>query len=150
MSRMLTQSQLAELEVVRQMNGGVLTKEAVIDFARSSNTALHAAFTWDADDAQAKLLLIEAGRVIRAAVTMLPRPDDALVPVRAYVTVARNTYRTITAVLQDEDDMEVLLRRMRLDVDRVLERYRRYASLAPHIEAAMGALVEGPTQAAPG
>jgi hypothetical protein len=141
----MNKDQLAELEMLRQEAGGTLRAEAIVDFARSANTALHSAFTWDDGEAADKWRLHQAKQVIRAAVTMLPRPDGGLVPVRAYVFDARKqTYALTADVAKDDEAIDVLLRQMRLDVERAVARYRRHASLAPHIAGALAALnVEG-------
>lgn len=133
--------QIAELELLRQEAGGTLRPEQIVEFARSSNTALHAAFTWDDSAAAERWRLSQARQVIRAAVTMLPLPDGSLVPVRAYVfTAPAGTYALTADVLLDDDATATLLRQMRLDVERAIARYRRHASLAPHIAAALTAL----------
>lgn len=137
----MNKDQLAELEMLRTQNGGVLLPAAILDFARSANTALHAAFSWDDTEAAERWRVHQAKQVIRAAVTMLPRPDGAMVPVRAYVfSVERGGYAATSAVISDDAEAAALMRQMRLDVERALSRYRRHASLVPHIEAAMGAL----------
>lgn len=137
----ITQSQLAELELIREESGGVLPPDKVLEFARSSNTALYSAFVWDDTEAGEKWRLHQAKQLIRAAVTMLPRPDGGLVPVRAYVFDARQAaYRATAAVVSDAESAESLLRQMRLDIERAVGQYRRYAELAPAIAAALGAL----------
>lgn len=137
----MNKDQLAELEMLRKQGGGTLDADAIVEFARSSNTALHAAFTWEDTEAAQRWRRHQAKQVIRAAVTMLPQPDGTMVPTRAYVFDAtRRTYAPIQAVLSDEDATDAMLRQMRLDVERALSRYRRHATLAPKIAAALGAL----------
>lgn len=137
----MNKDQLAELEMLRAEAGGALVPEAIVEFARSANTALHAAFDWADSSAAAKWRLHQARQVIRAAVTMLPRPDGGLVPVRAYVFDARSaSYASTSAVLADTESADVLLRQMRMDIERTVARYRRYASLAPAIAATLAAL----------
>lgn len=141
MSRAMNKDQLAELEMLRQEAGGTLRPEAIVEFAHSANTALHSAFTWDEGEAAVRWRIHQARQVIRAAVTMLPRPDGGLVPVRAYVFSApQGTYALTADVMKDDDATGALLRQMRLDVERAVARYRRHAALAPHIAGALSAL----------
>jgi hypothetical protein len=137
----MNKDQLAELELLRAEAGGALLPEKIVEFARSANTALHSAFIWDDSEAAERWRLHQAKQVIRAAVTLLARPDGGMVPVRAYVFDARKaTYAATAEVLKDEEATDALLRQMRLDVERVVGRYRRFASLAPHIAATLAAL----------
>jgi hypothetical protein len=141
----MNKDQLAELEMLREEAGGTLAPAAIVDFARSANTALHSAFTWEDTEAAERWRLHEAKNVIRAAVTMLPRPDGGMVPVRAYVfDASRATYAATSAVIADDNAADMLLRQMRLDVERATARYRRHAVLVPHIAAALAAI---PTEA---
>jgi hypothetical protein len=141
MSRAMNKDQLAELELLREESGGNLDPRRIVEFARSSNTALHSAFTWDDGEAAERWRINQAKQVIRAAVTMLPRPDGGMVPVRAYVYDATaRQYAATSTVLSDAESADTLLRQMRLDVERILNRYRRHASLVPHIAAALSAI----------
>jgi hypothetical protein len=136
--RTLNKDQLHELEMLRVQVGGELKPDDVVEFARSNNTALHSAFEWDDTEAAVKYRMQQAGQVIRVAVTMLPRPDGALIPVRAYVyDQTRAVYALTQAVVQDDVRAEVLLKQMRAEIHRVTARYRRYAELVPHIDAAL-------------
>jgi len=137
----LSPAQIAELETVRALNGGVLNPEAVRDFARSANTALHPLFSNpDAEDAE-KWRLHVARECIRAVVTLLPNPSaDVFIPVRAYSHDARaGGYRVTAQLLSDEQSAAILLQQMRNDLVRVTSRYRRFAALVPHIEAVLDA-----------
>ena len=141
MSRSMTLDQLAELELLRMQNGGKLLPAKIVEFAQSANTALHHAFQWDDTEAAHKFRLHQAGQVIRAAVIMLPRPDGGMVPVRAYVYDApRREYALTVDVLADQESADALLCQMHADVQRAIAKYRRYADLAPHIDAALSAL----------
>ncbi len=137
----LTKAQMAELEMLRQEGGGALAATAIVDFARSPNTALHRAFTWDDDEAAQRYRLLQAKAVIRAAVTFLPAPSGSLVPVRAYAFDAPSgSYVTTAALLDNDQSAEVLLQQMRADVQRAMARYRRHAALAPKIAAVLDAI----------
>lgn len=139
----LNKDQMAELEELREQAGGTLSPAAIVEFARSANTALHRAFTWDDDEAAARYRLVQAKAVIRAAVTFLPAPAGGLVPVRAYAYDApRNTYAATAEVMGDEASADVLLRQMRADIQRAVTRYRRHAALASKIDAMLGLLDE--------
>ena len=144
MSRAMNTDQLAELEMLREEASGQLLPEKIVEFARSANTALHSAFTWDDGAAAERWRLHQARQVVRAAVTLLPRPDGGMVPVRAYVYQAPSrSYAATQAVISDADSAEALLLQLRQDVERAVGRYRRYAALAPHIAATLAALPAG-------
>lgn len=137
----LSTDQMAELEMLRRDAGGNLLPADIVDFARSANTALHSAFTWDDTEAARRHRLAEAKSVIRVAITYLPSPTGTQVPVRMYAfDPSRNSYTTTAKVLEREDATEALLRQMLADVHRCVARYRRHAELAPKIAAMLEAL----------
>jgi hypothetical protein len=77
---------LAELEKIRALApDGILRPAAVRDAVRADEDhPLRSRFTWDADEALDRLQLIEARRLIRVAVKVLPSTNK---PVRAYVSL---------------------------------------------------------------
>jgi hypothetical protein len=132
---------MAELEELRRENGGVLQSQTVLERARSPNSSLHSAFEWNDGEAAERWRLHQASQCIRCVVTFMPRPDGALVPVRLYASDPRQKgYRATAEILSVEEDATQLLAEMRRDVLRTVSRYRRFASLAPRIDAALGLL----------
>lgn len=135
--RNLTPDQMAELEMLRVEAKGQLIPFAIVEFARSANTALHSAFTWDDTEAAERWRLNQARQVIRAAVVLLPNPKGgAMVPVRAYIHEAETkSYSATVEVLGDEQRAQQLMRQLAADLQRVVARYKRFQELAPQIEA---------------
>lgn len=99
----MTEKQAKELAALAaRADGGLLTAEAVLDFASDKRTALHAEFLWDDTEAARLYRLDQARLVIRAYVTYEPRTART---VRGLVSVPSdraNTggYRPVERVLE--------------------------------------------------
>lgn len=88
---MVKQEALRELERIRNEDpDGVLHPEEVVNAARSTRSPLHDYFTWDNDEAAERYRLIQAKKLIRVAVTTIPRTNEK---VRAYVSLPRDRNR---------------------------------------------------------
>lgn len=74
----------AELESLADAGGGLLTPEAVVEFAKNPTTALHGEFTWDDSEAGRLYRLQQARSVIRVHVEMLPSIGQTT---RAFVSI---------------------------------------------------------------
>lgn len=91
-----------ELDALAERSG-LLTAEAVVEFASNPNTALHKEFTWDNTEAAQKYRLDQARRVIRVYVRFEPRVQRT---VRAFVSVPSDRattggYRPASAVIDN-------------------------------------------------
>lgn len=102
----------AELEAVRKSNDGVLKPADVVEVARPDDATLHPVFTWD-DEAAAELWRQdEARRLIRnvcvvevgtEADTPKAEPRPVYIHTRAPEGIDVQGYRTVSAVMNDDD-----------------------------------------------
>ena len=134
----LTEQRKAELETIRSAAGGVLSPEAVVEFARNENTALHSYFTWDDTEAAREYRLWQARQVIRVCVTV---SDDVQgPPIRTYVSLHEDRgnegYRLLTDVLSDSQRREKLLIQSLNELQSWQQKYSQLKALAPIFAAA--------------
>lgn len=87
-----------EMERVRQTNGGALTPDAVLDSAKSHNSALHGHFEWDDSKAATQHRLSQAGELIRAITVDISRSNLETKAVRAFVSVEREGAKSYTSI----------------------------------------------------
>lgn len=130
-----------ELEAIRRRNGGILKAEDVVEFARVDTTALHSEFEWDDSKASAAYRLVQARKVIRVTVQMLPSPHATDEPIRAYVSVLSDRvlpgggYRSFSEVMSDDDFREELINDALGEVKRWRRKYDRLRELSPIFRA---------------
>lgn len=97
-----------ELENIRTENAGHLTPGAVVERARSSNSALHDHFEWDDAAAAEKHRLGQAGELIRSIVIDIARSNiEPGKPIRAFVSVEREGQRSYTSTVHALSDKEL-------------------------------------------
>lgn len=103
---------LDELTLIEKRDG-IVTPEAVVEFAKDKTTQLHGQFNWDDGEAAHQWRLFQARQVIRAIVTILPNENEHVVT-KAYVHVLetpRNPagYMAVKKVLSDEEYRKQML-----------------------------------------
>jgi hypothetical protein len=110
MSNSKIQAIKKELEIIREKNGGILTPDAVVKFAKNKKSVLHGEFVWDNDEAANKYRLTQAMLIIRTIkVEIRPNPgSDRTVSIRAYVSLpsdrgSEGVYRPIIEVMSDKE-----------------------------------------------
>jgi uncharacterized protein YfkK (UPF0435 family) len=99
-----------ELEIIRAKNGGILSPEKVVEYARDKKTALHEQFTWD-DSTAGELYRIQqaAGLIRRIKVEIIANPKTKeVVRIREYVSLPQDRkrdggYRQIEEVYTEDD-----------------------------------------------
>lgn len=134
----------AELDRIREENGGTIKPQHVVEFARDPNTALHAQFTWDDSRAAQLHRLAEASRVIRVYVTKLSDVQSS--PVRALVSLSQDRvrgsgfpgYRSISDVMDDEQLRENLIQTALMELrafKRKYEQLKEFARVWPILES---------------
>ena len=97
-----------ELEDIRTKSGGALTQEAVVERARSNNSALHDHFDWNDTEAAEKWRLNQAGDIIRAIVIDVSRSNvEEPKLVRAFVNVEQRGERHYTSTLVALSDKDL-------------------------------------------
>jgi hypothetical protein len=125
----------AELEQIRNANDGQLLPEAIVEFARNRDTALHREFEWNNTKAAHQFRLEQARRVIRLNINVLPTEGgDVTVPM--YVSLksdryAGGGYRTLEDVMSDEDMRAQLLEQGLEEFQRVRRKYQTLQELTP-------------------
>lgn len=105
----------------------MLRPEAVVDFAKDPETALHRYFTWDDDLAAQHYRLLQARQLIRVAVTIIEETQDE---VRAYVSLTPDRadgkgYRATVDVLNDETLFRQLLTDAKAELNAFKRKYAR-------------------------
>ena len=101
------------LTKIAKANRGLLTPEAVVDFARPASSPIHNRFTWDDNEAAHQYRLWEARQMIRVVAVMVGEKDQK--PMRVFVSLMPDRdnesggYREMTAVLADPDMRDQML-----------------------------------------
>lgn len=127
-----------ELELIRGKHGGMLRPKDVVTFARDPKTSLHNRFVWDDTEAAQKYRIVQAHKIIRVTVTMIPHKNETF---RAYVSLlgdrgGRNGgYRAVVEVLTDDDLRAAMLEEALAELDVFRERYGKLEALASVFEA---------------
>lgn len=103
-----------EMEAVRRENGGALTPDALLERARSANSAVHAHFEWDDGRAAHQHRLSQAGDLIRSITIDVSRSNvEPAKPIRAFISVERAGERSYTSTVHALSDAD--LRKQVLD-----------------------------------
>jgi hypothetical protein len=146
---MISNEDLAvELEQIRQADPEKqLRPKAVVDAAREPTSPLHESFEWNDTEAAERYRLGQARRLIRVAVTVLPRNNEK---VRAYVSLssdrhhpeedeelgAAGGYRSMTEVLAADDLRAIMLNDALRDLQVMERKYAQLSQLAGVFEEA--------------
>lgn len=97
-----------EMEAVRRDNGGALTPEALLERARSANSATHDHFEWDNTKAAHLHRLSQAGDLIRAITIDVSTSNvEPAKPIRAFVSVERHGERSYTSTVHALSDADL-------------------------------------------
>lgn len=128
------QDTIAELERVRDQNGGILAPEAVVKAARSESSPLHDYFEWHDGTAAESWRLHQARNLIRVVVHVEGEKAD---PVRAYVSLASDRtgdesggYRHVIDVVRDPSMRQQLLTEALAEIASLERKYRNLTELA--------------------
>lgn len=126
-----------ELEAIGRRNGGLVSPQAVVEFAADPTTALHAQFEWDDGAAAHAYRVWQARRLIKCFVVVLA-PDTEPVQVWASLPADRKTdggYRLTVDVLSQADQRKQLLAAALAELERVRQRYDHLTELAEVFKA---------------
>ena len=144
--RDINQKRLQELENIKAAHGGILKPEAVVEYARDPNTALHSVFDWDDGSAADKYRLIQARSIIRVMVAPVEGMEE---PVRVNVSIMEDRrqpgggYRSLEQAMADPDTRRAVLRTAMIELTAFRKRYKALNELADvfaSIEEAEGRL----------
>lgn len=159
---MATKTVSEELDLISRKNGGVVLPEAVVEFAKDPETALHSRFDWDDSEAAAKWRLVQARQVIRLELTVVPAngPPVALgISLDRDTTIRRFTslmddrkngggYRYTEKVLSVPEQREKLLAQAFAEFEVLRRKYQTLKQLAPVFAALDKAQVKRSREAA--
>lgn len=101
-----------ELEIIRAKNGGMLSPEKVVEYARNKKTALHGYFVWDDNEAATLYRIQQAGYLIRRIkieIIANPRTQE-VIKIREYVSLPSNRGRGGYSQIEEvytEDDLRL-------------------------------------------
>lgn len=116
----------AELESM-----GRLTAEELVNVSRPEDAPTHKAFEWD--DAKAgELYRREQARSYIRAIVVLPEDGKESEPQKVYYNIARAepTYKSITAIMQSDEDTERLLGLALAELARAKNKYKNLKQLS--------------------
>ena len=130
----------------------ILEPKDVIDAAESADSPLHKYFEWDDSIAGTKYRLLQAQHYIRITVTVLERPDDDPIKVRAFVSLTPDRgpdgfYRQITDVYSADEYRAQMFADVKRELEAIERKYRLLPELAP-IFAAMRQVLDSKSAAA--
>lgn len=106
------------------------TPEKVLNIARDPNTELHKCFEWDDSVAAEKYRLGQARKVIQLLVVQRVDTEKETVsaPKRIFqISAERSEYKPIEFIRSEEAHYESLLKRCRMEVRGILNRYAEIA-----------------------
>ena len=124
-----------ELTQIFNEHNGRIPPEAVIEFARDENTALHAEFEWDDTEAAHQYRLEQARKIIRLNIEVIETPNgNVRVPV--YVSLVSDRrggggYRALSDVMSDAEMRAQLLQQAINELRRVQRKYESLRELTP-------------------
>lgn len=126
-----------ELEYIRTLNDGLLDPASVVEYARNEDTLLHSKFEWSDTKAAQEYRLWQARQVIRLELVVVRQQLDGkyefVAPdseeqkgdkrVRAFISLVNDRrseehrgYRSLTAVLNDEELRDQMLQEAKRDM----------------------------------
>lgn len=118
-----------ELAQIERKEGG-LSPEAVVERARSDNSALHGHFEWDDAAAAEQHRLSQAGELIRAIVVDVSRSNtEPAKPTRAFVSVEREDSRAYVSTVTAMSDAALRKQVLERAWNELLAVRRKYADL---------------------
>lgn len=140
-----------ELESIYARDGALLP-QAVVEAAKSKESALHSQFQWDDGKAAGQYRLEQARRLIRVAVTVIPNISNK--PMRQFVSISslRHTgtgsYIAMVDVLSDEEQYAQARQDALEELLKLEARYRHIAEFQPIWDAINAAASEIVSKAA--
>ncbi len=106
--------ELIELQEIAKQSKGILQPQAVVEYAKNPETALHSHFTWDDSTAAQAYRIWQARQIISVTVTILETKNGAM-NIKAFVSLKPDRqnpgggYRVLAVVMGDEGQRRQLL-----------------------------------------
>lgn len=131
----ITKSHIDEIKYIEERDGSI-TAEAVVEFAKDPNTALHSKFTWDDKHASEQWRLWEARQLIRT-IKVVVEIDQKEIVTHAFVHYDRSErgYISIARVLSDEEKKDKLLATAMNELNTFRNKYSALNELATVLKA---------------
>lgn len=127
------------VEQIEEKDGQV-TKEAFLDVSRPENAPTHILFEWDNDIAAEKYRLNQSRKIINSLRIVYTDRENADTRVSAFIRTSRPgdkpVYENIAAALQDDNKREIVLNRLRGELDAFIIRNQHIEELADLLEEA--------------
>lgn len=125
-----------ELTQIFNEHNGRVPPEAVVEFARDENTALHNEFEWDDDEAAHQFRLEQARRIIRLNIEVIETPNgNVRMPMFVSLVSDRKSggggYRALTDVMSNAEMRAQLLQQAIDELQRVRRKYESLRELTP-------------------
>lgn len=128
----------AELSLIERETRSSLTPEAVLERARTANSALHDHFEWNDSIAAEKHRLGQAGDLIRSIVIDVSKSNLSVQNVRAFVSVDQDgerSYISTARAMSDVDLRRQVVRQAWEDFEALRKRHAGLSELARIFEA---------------
>lgn len=128
----------AELSLIEKETGATLSPEAVLERAKTANSALHDHFEWDDGAAAEKHRLHQASELIRSIVIDVSRSNLSVRNIRAFVSVEQDgerSYVSTARAMSDVDLRKQVVRRAWEDFQALRKRHEGLSELAKVFEA---------------
>lgn len=128
----------AELSLIEKETKTSLTPEAVLERAKTANSALHDHFEWDDGVAAEKHRLQQAGELIRSIVIDVSRSNLSVKNIRAFVSVDQDgerSYISTARAMSDADLRKQVVRQAWEDFQALRKRHAGLSELARIFEA---------------
>lgn len=125
-----------ELERIRKANGGAITAELVVEWARDPKSYLHRMFEWNDTKAAHQYRLELARQIVRHVIVLGSTPETTT---RAYHVVTmkgKRAYRSTDDIMSDAELRRQLVERALADYRAWEARYRHLKELADIFRAA--------------
>lgn len=123
-----------ELEALAEANNGLLKPEAVVEFAKDPETALHSRFEWDDTEAAKAYRLWQARQIIKVMVDVLPNENESHYQVFVSLKDDRRNgggYRPMVEVMTNDEMRRQLLTQAHNDFKLWQKKYQQIKELAP-------------------
>lgn len=123
------------LEKLQQKHGNV-TADLVVREARKKNSPLHNGFEWDDTEAALEYRLHQARKIINAVVVTMETADGEGREIQAFVNVEQGGgYEDVRVVLHVADRRELLLAKVKREMEAFINRYHGISEVADVIRA---------------
>lgn len=128
------------VEQLEEKNGKV-TKEDFLEVSRPEVSATHKLFEWDDSKAAEAYRLDQSRHIINALRVVYTTPDEQEIKVSAFIQTTpvgdKTHYESIEQALKDEGKREVILNRIRAELDAFIIRNQHIEELASILEEAV-------------